>query len=551
MMKKILFLASTFGLATIAGAQNFFDAVNYRGAFEPAPASRWTDGWTNFDPQNAVYPATTVNVPAGDITSNTTWTSNNVYLIDGFVYVTNGATLTIQPGTVIRGTGSGTLIICRGAKVDAQGTAQNPIIFTSNSQAGQRDYGDWGGVVILGSARHNIATGPDAPAEGGIAKPLPSGDGRHGGNNDDDNSGILSYVRIEFCGIPLTQQANSEINGLTMYSVGRNTQIDHIQVSYCGDDSFEWFGGTVNCKYLVAHRGWDDDFDTDNGFRGKIQFALAVRDSRIADQSGSNGFESDNDAQGSGNYPKTSAVFSNVTIIGPNYQGNPDTTNNLYRRALHIRRNSAISVFNSIFTGYPDAGLMIDAKPTIANLCGDTLEFKKNILAGMTVDWKVTGDTLCINNASDLGTWATNTTNDNEVLAQSNDVDLVDPFNLTNPDARPNGSSSAASGAEFGYDKLQPANYVGINEAEDFGGAFSVFPNPTSEVLNIAVESLKHTDAEIIITDLTGKVISVTNRKLAEGDNTISLDVQQLVNGVYFVNVRTANGSMIGRFIKK
>ena len=186
-------------------------------------------------------------------------------------------------------------------------------------------------------------------------------DGRHGGTNDDDSSGVMTYCRVEFAGIPLSTASNSEINGITFYSVGRKTLVDNVQVSYSGDDSYEWFGGTVNAKHLIAFAGIDDDFDSDNGFRGQVQFAIGARIPQNADQSGSNGFESDNDASGSTNSPRTAAIFSNVTMVGPYYNGQTVTPNANFGRAAHIRRNSALTIVNSIFTGFPVAGLIIDS----------------------------------------------------------------------------------------------------------------------------------------------------------------------------------------------
>ena len=305
---------------------------------------------------STVYPATTVTINGGDISTNTTWTKNNVYLLnDGYVYVNNGATLTIEPGTVIRGTGKGTIIVTRGSKIYAKGTKDEPIIFTSNNAANLRGPGNWGGLVLTGRAVHNLPQGDTAAAEGGIAKPVTGSgeiDGRFGGNNDDDSSGVLEYVRVEFAGIPLTTASNSEINGITFYSVGRKTKVDHVMVSYSGDDSYEWFGGTVNAKHLIAYAGIDDDFDTDNGFRGNIQYAIGFRHPSNGDQSGSNGFESDNDANGSKNTPITSAVFSNVTMVGPYFDGQTLPINSNFRRAAHIRRNSSITVVNSILSGW-------------------------------------------------------------------------------------------------------------------------------------------------------------------------------------------------------
>ncbi len=224
----------------------------------------------------------------GDITASTTWTKGNIYTLKGFVNVKSGVTLTIEAGTIIKGAGKdadptasgkgGTLIILPGAKLMAIGTADAPIVFTSSNEPGKRTYGDWGGVVLIGKAPHNRPA--STVFEGGIT-------GTIGADNiANDNSGTLQYVRIEFAGIALSSTANSEINGLTLYAVGSGTTIDHVQVSYSGDDSYEWFGGTVNAKYLVAYRGFDDDFDTDWGFTGKVQYALSLRDPEYADQSG-------------------------------------------------------------------------------------------------------------------------------------------------------------------------------------------------------------------------------------------------------------------------
>ncbi len=323
---------------------------------------------------------------SGDITQNLTLKSADTNLLSGFVYVKEGVTLTIEPGTVIKGvTGTkATLIIERGAKIMAQGTTSNPIVFTSDKQPGQRGYGDWGGLVICGKAitnKHDNGVGTGV-AEGGIGT-------TYGGTDANDNSGILQYVRIEFAGVPLTSTTNSEINGLTLYSVGNGTVIDHIQVSYSGDDSFEWFGGNVNAKYLVAYKGWDDDFDTDNGYSGNVQYFYGVRDPNNADQSGSNGFESDNDSDGSQLTPITTATFSDGLMLGPlNFS---TTINSLYQHAIQIRRGSRISINNTVFVGFP-YGLYIDGQkgdsPTQAT--AGTIKIENNILSKMTNNYKST-----------------------------------------------------------------------------------------------------------------------------------------------------------------
>ncbi len=398
---------------------SFFEVVNYRGAFG---SSNWTQGWANFDPQNTNYPTPNVTVNGGDITSNTTWTSNNVYLLNGWVYVKSGATLTIEPGTIIRGdkTNKGALIIEKGGKLIANGTATNPIVFTSNQSAGNRDYGDWGGLIILGNAVINVAGG-SATIEGGVGS-------TYGGTIDNDNSGIIKYVRVEFPGIAFS--ANNEINGITFGGVGSETEVDYVQVSYCGDDSFEWFGGTVNAKHLISFRSWDDDFDTDFGFRGKIQFAVALRDKNIADVSGSNGFESDNDGTGSTNTPITKPIFSNFTLIGP-MQNLTDTIHSNFKRAMHLRRNTKLNVFNSVFSGWP-VGLFIDGSASQSNATNDELRIENCVLAGMTNFF-----------ASQFErNYFTSTSRNNDTMATASMMMLVDPFNMTNPNFLPVNTSS-------------------------------------------------------------------------------------------------------------
>ena len=234
------------------------------------------------------------------------------YLLKGWVYIAEGSELTIEPGTIIKGDKAtkAALIAERGGKLIAKGTPTAPIVFTSAQAKGNRKPGDWGGVILCGKAVNNQQ---EMEIEGGPRT-------KHGGNDNADNSGVLSYVRIEFAGYPFRQ--DKEINGLTLGSVGSGTQLDHIQVSYSNDDSYEWFGGAVNAKYLIAYKGWDDDFDTDNGYCGTVQFGLVVRDSKLADASQSNGFESDNNGSGSAVEPYTTAQFSNITFIGPKLDKN-------------------------------------------------------------------------------------------------------------------------------------------------------------------------------------------------------------------------------------
>lgn len=298
-----------------------------------------------------------------ELTGNLTTQSldaSKKYLIKGQAFVQAGQVLTIPAGTVIYGErkSKATLIINEGGKIEAKGTAESPIIFTSNQAVGERDRGDWGGIIIVGKANVN----QNRPGIEGVSPEVKFGT-QNSTNNDGESSGTLQYVRIEFAGIELTP--NNETNSLTMGGVGNGTTIDHVQASFGGDDSFEWFGGTVDCKNLVSYSTWDDDFDVDFGYTGKVQFGLALRNPSYADQSGSNGFEVDNDANASASLPLTSAVFSNMTVLGPRLNTGTSISGS-YQHAMHIRRNAAVSILNSVFTGFP-IGLRLDGSNTQAN----------------------------------------------------------------------------------------------------------------------------------------------------------------------------------------
>jgi hypothetical protein len=335
---------------------------------------------------------------SGRITTDTTFKKGNTYILRGPVYIVNDKTLTIEAGVTIKcalTTSEVTaLIISRGSKIVAAGTSDEPIIFTSASP--NPTSGDWGGIVLCGKANVNTSFtgtggGPGTiEVEGGVNNA--TNDAIAGGGatpNDDDSSGVMQYVRIEYAGY--AAQPDKELNSLTFAAVGRKTVIDHIQVSYAKDDAYEWFGGTVNCKYLIAYKTQDDDFDTDNGFSGKIQFGLAMRDSLIADISTSEAFESDNNAGGATVTPKTSPIFSNMTVIGPRATLN-NIGNSLFRAGAQIRRNSALSLFNSIIMGWPQ-GILIDATTgtsTVLNIEDSSLRIRNTTLAGNTLATKLT-----------------------------------------------------------------------------------------------------------------------------------------------------------------
>ena len=412
---------------------------------------------------------------SGRITKDTTLYAKDYNYLSGLVYITKGVTLTVEAGAKVMGKYSGSdvsaLIVCRGAKLIAKGTVDNPIVFTSASANPQS--GDWGGIVLCGTAPINTSFTVNGASvqglyqvEGGVDNA--NGDGLAGAGdaafptvNAADNSGIISYVRIEYAGY--AYQPDKEINSLTMAAVGNGTTIDHVEAAFGKDDSFEWFGGTVNCKYLIAYKGQDDDFDTDNGYSGNVQFGIGIRDSAIADISKSEAFESDNNATGTTASPKTSAVFSNMTVIGPRATLS-NVGNSLFLAGAQIRRNSGISIQNSIFMGWPTA-LLIDAglgSPTDLNIADSTIRFKNNTLAGNTVNVKYTASTSAPTGANDASmlAWVSTASYQNAITTNAVDAKLIQPYNYSMFDATPYAGTAAPAAGNLTLGSAAYFNYA-------------------------------------------------------------------------------------------
>lgn len=512
------------------------------------------------------------SVLQGDISSSVTLSANKIYMLRGFVVVKSPATLSIEAGTLIVGEKStkGALIIDRGGKIFANGDASRPIVFTSQIAAGQRVHGDWGGIIIVGRASVNLPGG-EGTIEGGVTdaggNPI-----RYGGGttpNDDDSSGVIRYVRLEYPGIAF--QPNNEINGLTMGGVGRKTLLEFVQVSYCGDDSYEWFGGTVNGKYLISVGPIDDDFDTDNGFRGKLQFLLVLRDPQFADISGSHAMEADNDAGGTFNTPRSSPTISNATFIGPM----PDTSatgwNPNFRRGGHWRRSTLYGLFNSVVMGWPDA-LLFDGNNVANAATGDTIALRNTIFAGNKGGFKTAG----ITTGFDPTAWVSTMTFANTILARPADAMLNNPFNLTSPDLTPKAGSPALSGASFSHARLDAfftqtsyrgafgstrwdlpwANYNPQNlptAIEDPDGDDSVlptsftlhqnYPNPFNPSTIISYSLPKGSWITLRVYDLLGREIStlVSGMRNA-GNHSRTFDASGWPSGMYLYRL-TANQS--------
>jgi hypothetical protein len=294
----------------------------------------------------------TTTTLSGNINTTTTLTSDKVWTLKGYVYVTDGAKLIIQPGTTIISdiAEKGALCIERGAQIIAEGTATKPIIFTSGKPAGERSPGDWGGIIILGRAKTNRTSEPTI--EGGIGRAF-------GGTNNIDNSGILKYVRIEYAGI--AAMPNSEINALTLGGVGSGTVIENVQTIYANDDAFEFFGGTVNAKNLYAYATADDDFDFDFGYTGTITNGVAKRDPQFVDSGDAgNGVECDNDGTGSSAQPITHPKLFNMILVGPNVSS-ALANHNL---GLRFRRATQFTMKNSVIWGWMKGGLSLESNET-------------------------------------------------------------------------------------------------------------------------------------------------------------------------------------------
>lgn len=523
------------------------------------------------------------------ITTRVRLSSSKVYALDGYVFVDTLGILEIEPGTIIIGDTVGqnsALCINRGGKIYAQGTPDKPIIFTSSAPPGQRRRGDWGGILICGLDKTNHPGG-EAALEGGIADNNRVR-GWFGGKlrpDNNDNSGILSYVRIEFAGIAAAP--NQELNGLTLGGVGRGTKIDHVMVSYANDDAFEWFGGSVNAKYIIAYRALDDEFDTDNGFSGRVQYALSIRDPEIADVSGSHIFESDNDAEGSWRGPLTNGIFSNLTAIGPLEDTSwtsgigPNKYNRNYTTAIQIRRNSRVSLFNSVIIGWSKGVEILSANSQNAAL-NDSLQIKNNYFYGIKSQIFY-ADGTPPKLPSD---WIFTTSFNNFVdLSSPLRANFIDPYGKNSglPVPIPQNNAPYLNSANFQktgnvniddefFDKV---NYCGAfspilverwdlpwAEYDPINAVYSpissvsnlqnivenpldIFPNPASADVTIRL-NVQSDISNLKIVDSFGKeIFSLNKLELNKSIYDLHLDVANFSNGIYYILYSNNKGNWI------
>ena len=464
-------------------------------------------------------------VVTANVTANTTWTRTNTYLLDTKIYVTNGATLTIEPGTVIKGrpkanpVDATALVIARGAKINAQGTPTNPIIFTAesdllNGNLTQSERGLWGGVVILGRARLNTASGQGNVEGIPTTEPL----GTYGGTDDDDNSGVFRYVQIRHSGAIVA--ANVELNGLTMGGVGRGTTIEYVDVYAGNDDGFEWFGGTVNSKYLISSYNDDDNFDWDEGFRGKGQFWFAVG----ASDKGNQAMELDGGTSPEDGQPYALPELYNLTLIGSGA-----TSTNTQSNGLIFRDNTGGKIYNMILHDYRNYAVRIEtesaqAQDSAKRLAAGDLAIGNSIFGTFGAG---TGNTQMFTapNASSGGAApATNYTVAHlTAAAQANRINtdpLLTGISRTRNkglDPRPAAGSPALSGARTppadGF--FNVTNYIGAFSSANWAKGWSAI-----SALGYLTDADAATPDQPVVSGSTTKLFALSNRLTLAANGT-------------------------------
>ncbi|MCB2205429.1 T9SS type A sorting domain-containing protein [bacterium] len=452
-----------------------------------------------------------VNVTDADINGDVTWTANNTYVLDGFVFVEDGETLTIEPGTIIKGKpgqaeNASALIVAQGGKIFANGTPGNPIVFTAeadnlNGNLPLDTRGLWGGVILLGKATINTATGV------GQIEGIPSTEprGAYGGNDDEDNSGVMRYVSIRYGGTDIGE--GNEINGLTMAAVGSGTRIEYIEVFNNKDDGYEWFGGTVNCKYLVSAFNGDDAFDYDEGFRGYGQFWFAVQASDI----GNRGAEQDGGTTPEDGMPYAMPQLYNVTYIGSG-MNSINVDNDL---AMIFRDNAGGKYFNSIFTDFAAGGIEVEdlasGEDSRARLEAGDLVLGNNL-------WWNFGNGSAITDIASQDFVQTMLTSNNNTIEDPmlNGISRTTDQGL---DPRPGSGSPALNGA------IAPPDDIFFTKVT-YRGAFGPY--------DLWIDGWTATSQLGIVTVPQSEIVQVTDADIS-GDVTWTSNNTYILNGFVFV----------------
>jgi hypothetical protein len=386
-----------------------------------------------------------VVVVSGTISGSETWSNSHYWVLRGAVFVEEGATLNIQAGTTVIGeAGSvGTLIVRRGGRLNAIGTAAQPIVFTSDQPVGERARGDWGGIILNGRAPVNLEGGEgEGEADTGI----------YGGDDPDDNSGSLVYVRIEFAGTEFSP--DNELNGIAFQGVGRGGRYEYLQVHMNKDDAFEWFGGTADVKHAIASNAGDDSFDWTFGWRGRAQFLAVSQRGDDADA----GIEADNNEFNNELLPRSSPTLYNLTFCGdPDRNEGSEST-----RGWLLRRGTAGELRNFIIQGFKNVGLEVNGSSSLREAAQGTLRVSNGVIFNTGANGTAYGATTTIP--------LFNSTFPNVRLGQNPGIGNC--HNHEAPDFRPTGLATLAGG------QLAPATPPndGFFEVTTYIGAFS--PDP-------------------------------------------------------------------------
>lgn len=392
-----------------------------------------------------------VCVLSGTLTEDLTLTSDTAWLLRGGVFIgddTNETVLTVEPGTIVYGESStnGMLVIRRGSRIVAEGSAEAPIVFTSSKEEGARARGDWGGLILNGRAPVNGCEDAVCEAFG------EGGTGFYGGDDPDDDSGVLRFVRVEFAGHLISP--DNELNGVAFQGVGRGTVVDHLQVHMGADDGVEFFGGTVDVKRVLVTGVGDDSIDWTDGWQGRAQFMVAQQ----YEDAGDNGIEADNNAENNASTPRSSPTLANVTLVGSADSDFSDV-------GMLLREGTGAELASFVVTGFGEACLDIDHDETFAN--------------AVDGDGALTGGLLLTSSLLDCAT--PYVVDDGEPLALdafvalNEDVELADPgleapFSEDAPDFRPASGSAAASGGVTPDDAFfEPVGFRGgVDPAADW-----------------------------------------------------------------------------------
>jgi hypothetical protein len=528
-------------------------------------------GTKSFDGSAILGPASGPDFQSYYFNNHRVLSADTLYTVRGQVYFEEGASLTIPAGTLILGQTASAIIIKQGAQIWCNGTLDEPVVFTSSKAPGQRAAGDWGGLVILGRAPINLDP-ENTQIEGGIIE------GTYGGDDPLDNSGRVVYTRFEFGGYRFEE--GNEINGLTMGGVGAGTEIHHVQVSFANDDSFEWFGGTVDVHHLVAFGTLDDCFDTDDGYTGRKQFLFGVKLPDVYDTEGqTNGFEADGRH---GLEPFSKAIVSNVTLIGPEridaLVGNLPV-GNTHQYCGVLRENTHMSIFNSVLVGFVRGWSLRDGSIQAAQ--DDILKIRNTSVAA-SYTGHPGGSAHDTGRWADIETWFGTPAYNNLGVAQRlpSTVGLTDLSDLTNPQPQPLLFSELDGTADFSDGYLAPLAGRYTFEIVDYRGAFvpdlpmnqqwtagwtnfdpqntqylvvavedaglplaaasvDIYPNPFNPQTTLRFNVPRAGSVSLRIYDVAGRVVTeLYNGDLASGQFTTVFDGANLASGTYFARLQ-------------